>query len=166
MSEPAIERRPKMSGVTAGDGCGCSGAPTSVSVQSRLRRAMKGSRLCDAATEFRMKSKDLLGTAAISSALVDTTTSLAPRRSPSARFDADDVNSTTSAPIATASLTAMWPRPPRPTMPTRMPGPTFQWRSGEYIVMPAQSSGATAASLDSSCLIFITNSSVTTICFE
>ena len=36
----------------------------------------------------------------------------------------------------------MWPSPPRPTMPTRWPGPTSQCRSGEYVVMPAQSSGA------------------------
>jgi len=30
-------------------------------------------------------------------------------------------------------------------MPTFWPGPTFQYRSGEYAVIPAQSSGAVAA---------------------
>ena len=31
--------------------------------------------------------------------------------------------SVTSAPMAAAIFTPMWPRPPRPTMPTRTPGP-------------------------------------------
>src|SRR5258708_36590567 len=39
----------------------------------------------------------------------------------------------------------MCPSPPRPTTPTFCPLPTFQCRSGEYVVMPAQSSGATPA---------------------
>ena len=39
----------------------------------------------------------------------------------------------------------MWPSPPSPTTPTFCPLPTFQWRSGEYVVMPAQSSGAAPA---------------------
>ena len=55
------------------------------------------------------------------------------------------MKSETSAPIARASLTPMWPSPPRPTTPTRWPGPTCQWRSGEYVVIPAQSRGAAAA---------------------
>ena len=37
----------------------------------------------------------------------------------------------TSAPSAAASFTAMCPSPPRPITPTRLPGPTFQVRSGE-----------------------------------
>ena len=37
----------------------------------------------------------------------------------------------TSAPIATAILTPMWPNPPRPTTATRWPGWTFHRRSGE-----------------------------------
>ena len=41
------------------------------------------------------------------------------------------VSIVTSAPIAAASFTAMWPRPPSPTTPTRSPFFTFQWRSGE-----------------------------------
>jgi hypothetical protein len=48
-----------------------------------------------------------------------------------ATLPGDVVNSTTWAPKARANLTPMWPRPPRPTMPTFWPGPTFQWRSGE-----------------------------------
>ena len=50
-------------------------------------------------------------------------------------------------------------------MPTFWPGPTFQWRSGEYVVMPAHSNGAAAARLR-----FVgmrnTKSSVTTMFFE
>ncbi len=33
-----------------------------------------------------------------------------------------------------------------PTTPTFLPGPTCQWRSGEYVVIPAHSSGAALAS--------------------
>src|ERR1017187_2187049 len=36
----------------------------------------------------------------------------------------------------------MWPRPPRPTTPTFLPFVTPQWRIGEYVVIPAQRSGA------------------------
>ena len=35
------------------------------------------------------------------------------------------------APSACANFTPMWPSPPRPTMPTFLPGRRFQWRSGE-----------------------------------
>ena len=45
--------------------------------------------------------------------------------------DGDELRIVTSAPIDAASLTAMWPSPPRPTTPTFWPGPTFQRRSGE-----------------------------------
>ena len=48
----------------------------------------------------------------------------------------------TSAPMATAILTAMWPSPPRPTTATFLPGPAPQAASGEYVVIPAQSRGA------------------------
>ena len=47
--------------------------------------------------------------------------------------------------MAWAILTAMWPSPPRPTTATFLPGPAPQRRSGEYVVMPAHSSGAAAA---------------------
>ena len=52
----------------------------------------------------------------------------AARRPPSTR---EVLSIVTSAPIAAASFTAMWPRPPRPTTPTRSPFFTFHWRSGE-----------------------------------
>jgi len=68
----------------------------------------------------------------------------APRRRASSVLCCDVVNSVTCAPKARANLTAMCPSPPRPTTPTFCPLPTFQWRNGEYVVMPAQSSGATA----------------------
>ena len=60
-------------------------------------------------------------------------------------FPGEVVKSTTRAPKALASFTAMWPSPPKPTTPTFWPGPTFQRRSGENVVMPAHSSGAVAA---------------------
>jgi hypothetical protein len=71
--------------------------------------------------------------------------SSAPSRSPSSCFFSDWDSTVTSAPMAEASLTAMCPSPPRPTTATRLPGPAPQRRSGEYVVMPAHSSGAAAA---------------------
>jgi len=53
-------------------------------------------------------------------------------------------NSVTSAPRACASFRPCAPNA-GPTMRLSDLLPTFQWRSGEYVVMPAQSSGATAA---------------------
>ena len=70
----------------------------------------------------------------------------APSRSPSSIFFSDWLSTVTSAPIACASLTPMWPSPPRPMTATFLPGPAFQWRSGEYRVMPAHSSGAAVSS--------------------
>ena len=49
-----------------------------------------------------------------------------------------------------------------PTMPTFMPGPTFQWRSGDQVVMPAHSKGA-AAARSSPSGTFTTNLSDTTM---
>ena len=74
------------------------------------------------------------------------TTSSAPSRRASSDLPGEVVNSVVCAPIAWASLSPMWPRPPRPTTPTREPSPTPQWRSGEKVVMPAHRSGAAAAS--------------------
>ena len=51
-------------------------------------------------------------------------------------------------------------------MPTAFPGPAFQWRSGEYVVMPAHSSGATPARFFPSCLTRRTNDSLTTMVSE
>ena len=48
-----------------------------------------------------------------------------------------------------------------PTMPTFLPGPAPQCRSGDQVVMPAQSSGATAARSFSAWLIFSTKCSST-----
>ena len=50
-------------------------------------------------------------------------------------------------------------------MPTFLPGPAFQWRSGEYVVMPAHSSGAAAAG-SSEAGTRSTKCSSTTICVE
>ncbi len=51
-------------------------------------------------------------------------------------------------------------------MPTLCPGPTFHSRSGEYVVMPAHSNGATAARSASGCVMRSTNDSRTTIWLE
>ncbi|KAG1389291.1 hypothetical protein G6F58_013315 [Rhizopus delemar] len=74
----------------------------------------------------------------------ETSTSSAPRRLASAPFSGVVVIITTCAPSALANFTPMWPRPPRPITPTFWPGPTFQWRSGDQVGMPAHSSGAAA----------------------
>ena len=50
-----------------------------------------------------------------------------------------------SAPSATAYCTAMCPRPPNPATATLSPFWTWAARKGEYVVIPAQSSGATFA---------------------
>ena len=86
---------------------------------------MNGSRSCDAATVFTIRSK-LRACFFISSASFETTTSSAPSRLPSSTFDGDVVNSTVCAPNAWANFTPMCPSPPRPTMPTFLPGPAPQ----------------------------------------
>ena len=91
-----------------------------------------------------MKSK-LPACFCISLALRETTTSSAPRRSASSFLFGEVVKTTTCAPNAWANFTPMWPSPPRPTTPTFLPLVTPQWRSGEYVVIPAQSSGAAPA---------------------
>src|ERR1035438_7235536 len=50
---------------------------------------------------------------------------------PASFLPGEVVKTTTCAPKARANLTAMCPRPPRPTTPTFCPGPTFQWRNGD-----------------------------------
>ena len=148
ISEPARLRRFMIRLNTLGEGCGVAGAPTSAIVPSRRSSAKKASRSCGAATVLRMKSK-LLACAFISARLRETTTSSAPSASAAWRLLSDVVNATTRAPRACASLMPMCPSPPMPTTPTFLPGPAPQWRSGDQVVMPAHSSGATAASCDS-----------------
>ena len=72
--------------------------------------------------------------------------SAAPRRSASRRLDGDRSNTVVSAPNARAICAPRWPSPPKPMIPTRLPGPAPQRSSGEYSVMPAQSNGAALAS--------------------
>ena len=81
----------------------------------------------------------------IAPASLEMTTSSAPRRAASAAFAGEVVKRTVSAPSACESFTAMWPSPPSPTTPTRFPLAAPQCLSGEYMVIPAHSSGATAA---------------------
>jgi hypothetical protein len=52
------------------------------------------------------------------------------------------VKTTVCAPNACANFTPMCPNPPSPTTPTFLPLVTPQCRIGEYVVIPAQSSGA------------------------
>jgi hypothetical protein len=53
------------------------------------------------------------------------------QRSASSRLPGEVVNSTTCAPMACGQLDAHVAQPAEPTTPTFLPGPTFQWRSGE-----------------------------------
>src|SRR5258707_4112225 len=91
-----------------------------------------------------MKSKlpTCLATAAAS---LVTTTSSAPSLFASSILLAEVVNCTTCAPNECANFNPMCPKPPNPTTPTLLPLPTFQCRSGDYVVIPAHNNGATAA---------------------
>src|SRR5882672_6054954 len=108
-----------------------------------------------------MKSK-LPACFAISSAFFEITTSCAPNRLPSATLLSEVVNITTFAPNAFANFTPMCPSPPRPTTPTFCPFCTFQWRIGEYVVIPAHKSGAAPARFNLSEMLS-TNASSTTM---
>jgi hypothetical protein len=55
----------------------------------------------------------------------------APNFLASASLEREVLSMVTSAPMETASFTAMWPSPPRPTTPTRSPLLQFQRRRGE-----------------------------------
>src|SRR3989339_1682649 len=91
-----------------------------------------------------MKSKQLDREASSSLSELDTKRP-APNRRASASLDDEELTTVTSAPIDAASCTAMCPNPPNPRTPTRVPLPTPQRRRGEYVVIPAQSSGAARA---------------------
>src|SRR5262249_13753267 len=97
-----------------------------------------------AETVSMMKSK-LPACFFISSELRETTTSSAPSRSASSFLLGDVVKTATCAPNAQPNFTAMWPSPPSPTTPTFFPLRMRQWRIGEYVVIPAQRSGAAPA---------------------
>ncbi|MNS74877.1 hypothetical protein D3C72_1083640 [compost metagenome] len=60
-----------------------------------------------------------------------TTKSSAPSRNASSRLLGEWLSTVTFAPMALASFTPMWPRPPRPTTATLSPAFTPKWRSGE-----------------------------------
>ncbi|MCY1367885.1 hypothetical protein D9M69_548370 [compost metagenome] len=87
-----------------------------------------------------MTSKALVA-ASMALGSVDSSTWLAPRARASSALAGDVVITVTSAPSATPSLTAMCPRPPRPTTARRVPWLTPWRRSGLQTVMPAHSSG-------------------------
>ncbi len=80
--------------------------------------------------------------AALCSGSNDTTKPWAPRRRASSALSGERLTTVVSAPSATASLTARWPRPPSPATATRVRGPTPRARNGSQTVIPAQSSGA------------------------
>ena len=91
---------------------------------------MNGSTLCFSGMVERMKSK-LSSSSLYASLSPSITTRLAPSALPGSTLSLSVVNTVTSAPIAIASFTAMWPSPPRPTMPTLSPALTPQCLSGE-----------------------------------
>ena len=81
----------------------------------------------------------------ISSALRETTTSSAPRRSASAFLVPGEVREHhhVRPELARDDFLRMRPSPPRPTMPIFLPDVTPQWRQRQaYVVIPAQRSGA------------------------
>src|SRR5699024_1581147 len=82
---------------------------------------------------------------AICCASVEITTSWAPSRCASSALSVVRLITVVSAPSATASLTARWPRPQSPTTATRVPGDAPSERSGSQTVIPAHSSGAAPA---------------------
>mmetsp|Transcript_19487 Transcript_19487/g.66837 ORF Transcript_19487/g.66837 Transcript_19487/m.66837 type:complete len:210 (-) Transcript_19487:547-1176(-) len=82
----------------------------------------------------------------ISSASVYATIS-APSAAASAFLERDREKTVTLAPMATASLTAIMPRPPRPTTPTVWSFlPLVHRAKGAYVVTPAQHSGPACSS--------------------
>jgi uncharacterized protein YbjQ (UPF0145 family) len=83
--------------------------------------------------------------ARMASLSVERMTSSAPSARASMVLLAEVVKTVTFAPSACANFTARCPRPPNPTMPTMVPGPTDQRRSGSHTVIPAHMSGATPA---------------------
>ncbi len=123
---------------------GLAGAPTMTSVASSLSIAISALRSWSAETVSRIMSK-LPACLPIASASFVITTSSAPSRFPSAILLSDVVNRTVCAPKAWANFTPMCPSPPSPTMPTFFPWVAPHLRSGEYVVIPAHSSGAACA---------------------
>lgn len=91
-----------------------------------------------------MKSK-LCRCAAISPELRDTTTSSAPSALASARFDSEVVEGQDMRPHGMGQLDPHLAET-ADADDADLLAPRPQWRSGEYVVIPAQSSGATAAS--------------------
>ena len=110
-----------------------------------------------------MKSKLLLS--APIAALSPDSTAFTPSACAAATFSSERVNTVTSAPIARASLAAMSPSPPKPTMPTASPAFTPQCRSGEKVVTPAHRIGAAVSGFNAAGT-FSTKSSATTIRLE
>ena len=91
-----------------------------------------------------MRSKDPRRASTVPSSLVAWKAE-APKRRASASLERPWEITLTSAPMAAASFTPTCPRPPIPTMATRVPGPAPYRRSGEYMVIPAHSRGAAAS---------------------
>ena len=71
---------------------------------------------------------------------------VAPSASASSRLPGEWLSTVTRAPIAAPIFTATWPRPPRPTTASSSPRARPKCLSGEYVVMPAHSSGAARSS--------------------
>jgi len=99
------------------------GARASVggSQAARRQRGQKGgarARNAHMADTVSMMPSRLPAAAAIASASPEASTCAAPSALASAALASVRLITVTSQPMATANLTAMWPRPPRPTTPT------------------------------------------------
>ena len=89
---------------------------------------------------------------------------VAPRAMASSALASEREIVVTVAPMAAAIFTPMWPRPPTPTTATERPVAAPHRRSGEYVVMPAQSSGAATSSSMASGIRSTKRSLTTTSC--
>ena len=148
MFEPAIRRRCMFSEKMFISN-GLSGSPTYAIVPSVASKLITGSSLIGAETVFTMRS-NVIARSFIASRSLSSRKSCAPRRFASASLLGECEMRVTSAPIATACFTPMWPSPPRPMIPTRLPGPASHSRRGEYVVIPAHRSGAATSSASES----------------
>lgn len=93
------------------------------------------SKVCVMSAVFRTKSNlKAKGVAQSSVSLV--TKWEAPSLRASAFLEGECEMTVTSAPRAEAKRTAKWPRPPRPTMATFLPAPTFARVRGDHTVSP------------------------------
>src|SRR2546427_712027 len=131
MLEPAMRLLPRMS-TPASRGVAAGGNPTRTMVPKFLKSINGWLRSCGALTVSTMRSKVPSRVSSAPGSLV-AANRLAPRRAASFSFSRDVLSTVTSAPMETANLTTMWPKPPRPTTATWSPRLHPNWRTDECV---------------------------------